>query len=759
MQPSYIGDITETIYDIATGVSATGVRVIAVSRTSTKNGNGIVVYHSADGKAWSTNFFYNVGIIYGIAYLEASNTIVGCAVTGGANITIYRSTDLGATWETKTVAHGVPLPPNQFTQLVADNVRNRILIGSPGVISSASIRNLVLQSFDAGDTWSAAVSTTMNNTRATMSSLKAGSKPIVVRLFPSTTGGENSVAYSNVTDNTFVTVPQAVGTPGPAVPNNRAWTGTYNPNNDTYAFNGTNIIQEFSSDFTTYTDRPLGFNLLSGESIGNIVFYNPSNELILCTYNTTFTINQANTRIFKAKDNFGWVLDPTPLYNASAVQYGPNGMFMDNTSGVIQGYIQGSVTRGAGIGYLGTASNMPTPTPSATATLTATPKNTTNEVRGYGRLGLVNGVANTGYTLVTNDGTQTLSVNLNLPTSDFVIGSHHVTGTNELIIYGQYSSINGVVPTVSINRIDRNGTVNPTWSVTGIPVARNISSMIKVSDDEYYFGINNGRVHKMNGDGVVDTAWGTTLGTFTTPSIIIDRLNSNKMYVGSGTRIVKVDIPTGTIDTTFPTVAVNNTVTLAQQSDGKLLVGGQFTTIGGTNKSYYARISTEGVVDPTFTIGSSTGTGINVPLNVISVLPDDSFYITGSFTQIDGLPLRYVARIKANGRADATFDPVVNSTVFAVSPMKDGRVLLAGTFTNVGGTAHAYVARVNYDGTVDDTFTGSVTTNTPFGIDEYDYPLLSLTPTVTPSVTPTHTPVPSAIYTDPLAFRKATIIT
>lgn len=765
MQPSYIGDINEVIYGDTTGTTASGVRVIAMSRTSTKNGNGIVVYYSTDGKSWKTNFYYVASpVITSLAFLEnvgENGTLVGVTSTGSTTqLTLYRSTDLGATWTVTTITHGVANATSSINNIVADNKRNRIMVSSGTAVSTASVRAMALQSFDAGNTWTAAYTTTVNNTRVMLSSQKFGDKGIVGRAFPNTSGGDNAVFYTNSTDNTITVNTLPVGTPAPFV-NTKVWTGCYIPTSDVYIFRSTtnNTLHEFNGSLTTFTERPLGFNFNANETFGSVIYYPPSSEAVLITANSSNNVIVANTsRIFKSKTGTGgWALDDSTNYEQSQVVFPTNSVMYDSLLGIISGYIQSTVFRGSGIGYLGTPAQMPTPTPSATATMSATPKNTSNDMMIYGRIGQVNGQTQTGYSLLNNEGTDVLSINLNLAANDFIIDGFHVEGTNELLVFGQYGSINGVVPNVAVNRIDRIGTLNPTWAVTGIGVARNISSMLKISENEYYIGVNGGRIYKMNGAGVVDTAWGTTLGTFGTPSLILDNQNPNKMYVGSNARIVKIDIPSGTIDTSFASVATNNTCSIRQQSDGRVLVFGQFTSIGGTSKSYFARLSTAGVIDPTFSIITPAGTGTNIPLNNLEVLPDDSFIAAGFQTNVDGQSAYgYVTKFRANGRLVESFNHPITGSMYGLKILKDGRILVGGSGTiRVNGVVRDGTVRLNIDGTLDTSYTASVTTNAAFGVSEYVAPLVSLTPTQTPSITPTHTPVPSAVYDTPLAFRIA----
>jgi hypothetical protein len=53
--------------------------------------------------------------------------------------------------------------------------------------------------------------------------------------------------------------------------------------------------------------------------------------------------------------------------------------------------------------------------------------------------------------------------------------------------------------------------------------------------------------------------------------------------------------PDGTLDTTFVDLNANDSVSpIAVQSDGKILVGGRFTSIGGQTRNHIVRLNLDG---------------------------------------------------------------------------------------------------------------------------------------------------------------------
>lgn len=161
--------------------------------------------------------------------------------------------------------------------------------------------------------------------------------------------------------------------------------------------------------------------------------------------------------------------------------------------------------------------------------------------------------------------------------------------------------------------------------------------------------------------------------------------------------------PNGTLDSVFdigvgPSGPVRALVGL---NDGRILVAGAFTNLGGVPYSYLARLLADGASDPTFTARPD-----NV-VNAIAVQPDGKILIGGLFTSVGGVPRGYVARLQADGALDPTFltrEAGADGPVRAIVVQSDGRILIAGDFNAVNGLTRPKVARLNLDGSVDTSF-------------------------------------------------------
>ena len=153
-------------------------------------------------------------------------------------------------------------------------------------------------------------------------------------------------------------------------------------------------------------------------------------------------------------------------------------------------------------------------------------------------------------------------------------------------------------------------------------------------------------------------------------------------------------------------VAPNNSVeAIAVQSDGKILIGGQFSTYAGTARQYVARLNSDGSLDTTF----NSSSGANNSVYAIAVQSDGKILIGGDFTAYAGKTRQRIARLNSNGSLDTTFNSSsgANGGVYAIAVQSDGKILIGGEFTAYAGTTRQGIARLNSNGSLDTTFDSS----------------------------------------------------
>jgi len=136
--------------------------------------------------------------------------------------------------------------------------------------------------------------------------------------------------------------------------------------------------------------------------------------------------------------------------------------------------------------------------------------------------------------------------------------------------------------------------------------------------------------------------------------------------------------------------------------DERILLGGDFTRVGGVNYGYVSRLHPDGYVDSSFNIG----TGLDDIVRSLGVQPDRKPIPGGRYTFVDGNAVLSASRLNADGGYDNTFaiGAGVEGEVFAVAVQSDGGIVIGGDFKKVAGEAAKNIARLNPDGSIDATF-------------------------------------------------------
>src|SRR5450755_4773628 len=172
-------------------------------------------------------------------------------------------------------------------------------------------------------------------------------------------------------------------------------------------------------------------------------------------------------------------------------------------------------------------------------------------------------------------------------------------------------------------------------------------------------------------------------------------------------RIARLN-PDGTLDTGFNPNANSTVYAIAVQADGKILVGGTFTganSIGGQTRNRIARL------DPTTGLADSFNPNANGQVQSIALQADGKILAGGFFNganSIGGQTRNYIARLDATTGLADSFDPNANNGVNSIAVQADGKILAGGAFTTlapIGGAAvtRNRIARLETDGRLDQT--------------------------------------------------------
>lgn len=271
-------------------------------------------------------------------------------------------------------------------------------------------------------------------------------------------------------------------------------------------------------------------------------------------------------------------------------------------------------------------------------------------------------------------------------------------------------------------RLYSNGTVDTNFNA----VEGNIHSVGLQSDGKIFlagYGIgtstNWNGVARLNADGSLDGTFRP--GTDTNSSLVSLVIQPDGkviciggyVYLDGANRngLVRLNAD-GSVDGGFnpSTDAPNNAIwVVAQQPNGKIVIGGGFTLVNDTNRERLARLNSDGTLDA----GFDPGSGIDGGVNSLAIQSDRKVIIGGDFTKVGGVHRDGVARLKANGALDTGFNPGAGATgpfrgreaaVTAVALQPDGKVLVGGDFHSFNDISRNRLARLNEDGTVDVSF-------------------------------------------------------
>jgi uncharacterized delta-60 repeat protein len=314
-------------------------------------------------------------------------------------------------------------------------------------------------------------------------------------------------------------------------------------------------------------------------------------------------------------------------------------------------------------------------------------------------------------------GNSTYVVNVNNTGFDDLVWTTAYASDGKLYVGGRFTTYNGV----SCNRLVRlnqNGTIDDTFDV-GIGFNSDVISIALTSDDKIYVGgafstykgATNNRIIRLNSDGTKDTAFNNSTG-FNSQVDSIALTSDGKVYVGgnfttykgaTNVRIIRLN-DDGTKDTGFDnTTGFNSTVYAFQlDSNGKLYVGGQFTTYKGATNNRIIRLNADGTKDTAF----DNSTGFNSTVRVLQLDSNGKLYVGGNFSTYKGATNLFVTRLNPDGTKDTGFD---NSTGFSggysIALAPDGKIYVGG---------NSIFVRLNDDGTEDTSF-NFVKTNATVG--------------------------------------------
>ena len=145
-------------------------------------------------------------------------------------------------------------------------------------------------------------------------------------------------------------------------------------------------------------------------------------------------------------------------------------------------------------------------------------------------------------------------------------------------------------------------------------------------------------------------------------------------------------------------------IALALQPDGKIIVGGSFTTMHGQARGRVCRLNPDGTLDEFFASGLSGAAGT---VAAVLIQPDGKTVIAGYFLKVNDTNKKRIARLNLDGSLDGNFRAAAEGDVLGLALQANGGIFLVGVFDVVSGQQRGGIARLNTDGTLDTDFDAS----------------------------------------------------
>jgi uncharacterized delta-60 repeat protein len=297
----------------------------------------------------------------------------------------------------------------------------------------------------------------------------------------------------------------------------------------------------------------------------------------------------------------------------------------------------------------------------------------------------------------------------------------------KILIGGFFSEVNGVERR-GVARLNPNGSLDATFNPPFTANPGYIGAIAVQADGRILVGgtlpavagLGATELVRLNADGSTDLAFNPRVGGRVDELVVMadgrilvaGQINQLAgVPLGNEAHLVRLQAG-GARDGSFGAAIMGGyteVVAVAVQADGKILIGGSFTTTGVAPHSYFTRLNSDGTRDATF-----LQTSVNGVVWAIVVRPTNRILIGGVFDTAFGEPrgsVRGIVQLNPDGSRDTTFTPDFNAgtNVDALALRADGRVWVGGIFSSVEGRVAYNVALLTPEGLLDLTYPHSAT--------------------------------------------------
>lgn len=308
------------------------------------------------------------------------------------------------------------------------------------------------------------------------------------------------------------------------------------------------------------------------------------------------------------------------------------------------------------------------------------------------------------------------------PQIDATVNDMKLLPDGKIIVAGRFSNVAGQQRR-RVARLNVDGTLDATFAdpqVTGIDATNTRVNSVEVQPDgkliiagsfDEVGGASRYSIARLEPDGTLDVSFSADINA---PVTRIALQNDGRILIGGyftmvggqpRTRMARLNTD-GTLDASFQNVQFTSPnpffslSSIATQADGKILIGGDFSSVQGLSRQFLVRLESNGLVDASFS------TVVSGPISTISVMLDGRILICGFFSTVNTVTRRGIARLFSDGSLDKSLlnTAIPSGSIFTFDLQADGKVMVGGNFSEIGGVARNSIARLNSDGSTDTSF-------------------------------------------------------
>ena len=275
--------------------------------------------------------------------------------------------------------------------------------------------------------------------------------------------------------------------------------------------------------------------------------------------------------------------------------------------------------------------------------------------------------------------------------------------TGQIIINNTSCNLSLTLSSTSANYLMSNGTATAI-PLSGITPYSYTWNSIPVQTTQVATGLSAGTYSVNITDAVGCHISGTSIVSQILPNIYVGGLFGT--YSGTATPGIVSLNQTGGMNSSFNVTSNgfnSNVFDMLVQPDNRIVAGGSFTSYQGVIQKFITRLNIDASIDPAF----NTGISFNNTISALALQTDGKILAGGLFSTFRGASANHIARMNADGSADAAFSGGFDGAVNDIQIQSNGKILIGGAFStyNFGGATPARcIIRLNADGTPDSSF-------------------------------------------------------